>query len=103
MDDYAGDEMYPNDGMYFMPSEPQEKTERRRKARSKAKANENILQDVIDRLEKQVAFFQSNLSITDAVISDAALLQARIIANKETAINLQAEINYWKGVLNIPK
>jgi hypothetical protein len=92
-------DMLPNDGAYFMPTEPVEQTRKRDSAKAATKAAEQFILEELKRLDERIAFYNTFNSIPTDVLGDPELLGFHIAANKQTAANLNLEKDYLKGVL----
>jgi hypothetical protein len=62
---------YPNDGAYFLPTEPEEQVEERRKSLSKAQAAKPMLEDLIVRITADIDRIKSVDAITVDPEADA--------------------------------
>lgn len=62
------DNLYPSDGTYFNPyEEPKEQVSARKKEKAKVLEGISVLNDLIERLESRIEFYESITSIPDSV------------------------------------
>ena len=98
------DDMLLNDGEFFQVSEPYNigepagRKQARESARSRAKANEGIIQEVIIRLTNRLEWYNTVQSIS-VDPSDQESFMRQWIGHQATVANLQQEVDYWKNQL----
>lgn len=97
MDD---NDMYPNDGSYFLPKEPAGQVNERKRERAKALQGQAILKEVVARLEARIEFYQSVDAIPDEVKTDPVAFMQMHNANQLTRDNLRAEKDYIESLLD---
>jgi hypothetical protein len=92
------DDVMPNDG-YFVPREPTEVVETRKKAEGNAKVNEHLIKKMIKRLEHRITFYESVHSIPDEVRTLPNEFMAVHNGNTVTVQNLKEERDYLEQML----
>ena len=92
------DDLYPLDGAAFR-TEPKEQVDERKLEISKAQAAAPILEDIIERFEDKIDFYNSVDSIPPEVKTDPQKFLIIHNANELTRNNLIAEVDWLKGLL----
>lgn len=70
MDEHEPDDLLPNDGSYFMASEPEEQTIERQKEKAETLEAYHQIQLLIERIQERITFYESVSSIPDKVRTD---------------------------------
>lgn len=94
------DDLYPNDGTYFLPREPKDQAIGRKKETAGTLEALPILQDLIRRLDERIAYYEKNSSVPEEVRTDP--LQFLIVQNSYTlaAKTLISEKEYIEGLID---
>lgn len=64
------DNAYPNDSTFFWASEPEEQKIARKKETAQTLEAISVLQELVDRLNERITFYNSNTTIPDDVRTD---------------------------------
>lgn len=88
------DDVLPNDGTYFFPREPQEQILGRKKEKAQTLEGINELKAILERLDNQVAFFDSLSSIPDEVRLDPEKFLIMHNTHTQVAEILRSEREY---------
>lgn len=97
------DDVMPNDGSYFSFREPVEQVVERKKERAKTLEYINTLQEIIDRLNERISFYESVKSIPDEVKLNPEELIRVLNANALTAENLTNEKVHLESLISTYK
>lgn len=92
------DELYPNDGSYYQPTEPAEQIQERKEEKGKVKEGIRLLEDVIERFEERIRFYDSVNSVPGEFRIDPAEFMHRVEANDLTKQNLIVEKTWLEGL-----
>lgn len=93
------DDVYINDGSnYFLPREPQEQQIDRKREQAQATEQEAILQDLIDRWDERINFYESVKAIPDEVKLDPEAFMKIVTVNSEIVDILKAEKEYIESI-----
>ena len=94
------DDLYPNDSSSFwLPSEPKEQRIERKKENAQIIESINVMKDLVARLEKRIAFYESVHSIPAEVKADPQAFLIMHNANEQTALSLIQEKEYIESLI----
>ena len=86
------DDLMPNNSTYFnFGREPKEQIIERKKERAKTLEKQDILKEILNHLDKRIAFYTSVDSITNDVLDDPDKFMHQYSANLLTRDNLMSE------------
>lgn len=93
------DDLYPSDGTYFMPREPEEQVVARKKESAQTLEGLSVLKDMVKRLDERIDFYQRHSNIPDEVRTDPS--KFLIISNSYTMVSetLQSEKEWIEDLL----
>lgn len=94
------DDVYPNDGSYYLPREPKDQRIGRKKEQAKALEKQDILSELIQRLDNRISFYASVDSIPADVKADPEAFLIMHNANEQTRNNLSDEREYIVSLLD---
>ena len=90
-DDNYFDDMYPRDGAVYQVTEPVEQKKERNLEKSKVMAALPLINELIERIQKRITFYDTVSSITvDAGVESGEFLR-QWHANQQTKANLEEE------------
>lgn len=97
------DDLYPNDGSYFLPREPKEQKIARRKEQAQTLESISVLEDLVKSLDAKIDFYENITSIPDEVRLNPS--EFLIMHNTHTlmAKNLRAEKENIEELISIHK
>lgn len=92
------DDVYINDGTYFLPREPKEQKIDRTRERAQTTEQRKILEELINRWEERIEFYESVHAIPDEVKLNPELFMKVVTVNKEIVDILLAEKQYIESL-----
>lgn len=98
--DYMGDDLYPRDGAFFQPAQPEDQVKEEQIERAKAKSAIPMLKEIVSRFDTKIAFYDSLDSIDVGIDTDPATFQKIHAANRLTRDNLKAEKHYLESLID---
>ena len=94
------DDLYPNDGTYFLPREPKEQRIARKKENAKVLESIDVITDLIKHLDDRIAFYASVDSIPAEVKVNPDQFLIMHNANEQTRNNLNQERELLISILD---
>ncbi len=95
MSDYGNTE-----SSYFSLQEPTEQKQERVDQKAKARAGLKLLEELLERWQKRIDFYNTLDAIADDVDTDPEVHLRQVIANKQTVKNLTEEMEYLYTLKN---
>ena len=96
----VSDDLYPSDGSYFNFSEPPEQTIARKKKKAQTLEALPVLKELLERLDKQVAFLSSVDAMPDECKLDPEKFMNFHNASQIARDILRAEKEYIEGLIS---
>lgn len=93
------EDVYPNDGQYFLPTEPAEQKADRKREKAEAAQSSKVLNELIARYDQRILFYKSVDSIPKEVRADAEKFMVLVNANALVADILSDEREHLMGLL----
>lgn len=93
------DNVYPNNGEYFIPREPQEMRVERQKEKAKVLEAKKLSEEILDRYDDRIAFYDSVDSIDASIRSNEEKFLRAWVVNREVKSILQAERDWLEGLI----
>lgn len=93
------DDMYPNDGVYFLPKEPKDQVIARQKEKAETLEAIRVLEEAIARFEDKIKFYGSVDAMPVEVKTDPAKFMNMHNSNQMTRDNLVVEKEYLEDLL----
>lgn len=93
------DQLYPNDGAPFVPTEPVEQINDRKEEKAETLQALPIIKDTIERFEAQIAHLQSINSIPSATMLNKEELGSVLLANKLASDKLTVEKEWLEDLI----
>ena len=95
------DDLYPNDGQFFggVPLEPIDQAIERKQEKAKSLEKENILQDLLERWQEKIKFYESVRAIPEEVKLDPETFMRAVSANAVIVEVLEAELQYIESLI----
>lgn len=94
------DNVYPNDGTYFLPREPRSQVISRKKEKAQTLEGINELKAVVDRLQQRIDYFEKNSNISDEVRLSPDKFLIEHNTHSSIARILRSEKEYIESLLN---
>ena len=91
------DNLYPNDGQYFRPTEPKQQEVDRDQEIADTLASIPLLKEVVDNIDKRISFYESTSSYPEEVLGNTELFMHTVAGNKITVANLIIERDFILG------
>lgn len=95
------DDVYPNDGTYFMPREPEDQDIARKQEKAKTLQGLSVLKEVVARLEARIEFFHSLDAIPAQEKTNPERFMTRHNANEMARNSLIEEKEFIEGLLDV--
>lgn len=93
------DNLYPNTGdTYYKPEMPADRKDEESEEKAKALAGMPLINDLIARFDKRIAFYDSLESIPSDVSTHPEEHLRAVLANQMAKENLRAEKEYLEGL-----
>lgn len=93
------DNLYPNDGQYFSPTEPKDQREAREAEENELFSALPLIKAMIGRLEERITFYGSVESVPDDVLVHPEEFMHVVAANKLVKQNLESEKDFLEDLV----
>lgn len=97
------DNLYPNNGEYFLPREPKDQVLDRKAEASKVKPAIKMSEDIIERWKERIAFYDTIDSISVDLRTDEAKFMRAWLLNREIKAILQSEMEWLEDLVSVYK
>lgn len=100
MNDTVGiDDVYPENSTAFFLEEPQEQKQERKKEEGKNWAGKEQIEEIVERLEARIKYFNSPQSIDVDIKDSPEVHQKKVFVSQGMSEELDRELDYWRGKL----